>query len=322
MAGTTSGASTFAGLIDEVRVYNRALTATEIQTDMITPVGAPPPTDTTPPVRSNGQPSSALPAGTTQTTLSLTTNETATCRYSTTAGVTYGSMANTFSVTNGTSHSTLVTGLTNGGSYTFYVRCQDSAANANTTDFAIGFSVSQSGGDTIPPVVAITAPADSSSLTGTVQVTASATDNVGVVGVQFLLDGASLGSEDTTAPYASAWDTSTATAGPHTLAARARDAAGNTTTSPLINVAVGSGPLPSLSINNATVTEGDTGAVNATFTVTLSATSSQPVTVNYATLNGTAAAPADYVATERHPYLPCWDADYADRRPRCWGSAR
>ncbi len=233
----------FAGLIDDVRIYNRALTAAEIQTDMITPVGSAP-TDTTPPVRSNGQPSSALPAGTTQTTLSVTTNETATCRYSTTAGLAYAAMTNTFSVTNGTSHSTPVTGLTNGGSYTFYVRCQDAAANANPDDVAIAFSVSQPGGDTVPPVVALTAPADSSSLTGTVQVTANATDNVGVVGVQFLLDGANLGSEDTTAPYAYTWNTTTATAGPHTLAARARDAAGNTTTSTLINVAVGSGPLP------------------------------------------------------------------------------
>ncbi len=141
----------FAGLIDEVRVYNRALTATEIQTDMVTPVGAPP-SDSTPPVLSNGQPSTALPAGTTQTTLSLSTNETATCRYGATAGVAYGAMTNTFTVTNSTSHSTPASGLTNGGSYTFYVRCQDTAANVNTNDFAIAFSVSQPPADTTPPV--------------------------------------------------------------------------------------------------------------------------------------------------------------------------
>ena len=40
----------FSGLIDEVRIYNRALTATEIQTDMNTAIGGtPPPPDTTPP---------------------------------------------------------------------------------------------------------------------------------------------------------------------------------------------------------------------------------------------------------------------------------
>jgi hypothetical protein len=99
------------------------------------------PTDTTPPVRSNGLPSGALAAGTTQTTLSLTTNESATCRYATTAGVAYGSMPNTFATTGGTAQSTTVSGLSNGGSYGYFVRCQDTAGNANTNDFTIGFSV-------------------------------------------------------------------------------------------------------------------------------------------------------------------------------------
>src|SRR2546430_13959271 len=39
----------FAGRIDEVRIYNRALSAAEIQTDMNTGAGGPPPSDTTPP---------------------------------------------------------------------------------------------------------------------------------------------------------------------------------------------------------------------------------------------------------------------------------
>ena len=53
---------------------------------------------------------------------------------------------------------------------------------------------------------------------------------------------------------------------------------------------------PSLSVNDVTVTEGNSGTVNAAFTVTLSATSSQTVTVNYATANGTATVGSDYVA--------------------------
>jgi methionine-rich copper-binding protein CopC len=55
-------------------------------------------------------------------------------------------------------------------------------------------------------------------------------------------------------------------------------------------------PTPSLSINDATVTEGNSGTINAVFTVTLSAQSGQTVTVNYATANGTATAPSDYQA--------------------------
>ena len=130
----------FAGRLDEIRLYNRALTQGEIQTDMSTAVGGST-TDTTPPLRSNGLPIGTLAMGTTQTTLSLTTDEAATCRYSTTAGVAYGSMPNTFTTTGSTSHSRTVTGLTNGGSYTFYIRCVDGLANANLNDFTVTFSV-------------------------------------------------------------------------------------------------------------------------------------------------------------------------------------
>src|SRR5438309_766217 len=60
----------------------------------------------------------------------------------------------------------------------------------------------------------------------------------GVGGVQFLLDGANLGAEDTTSPYSVSWDTTAATNGTHTLSARARDAAGNQTTSSAVTVTV------------------------------------------------------------------------------------
>src|SRR5207249_1863118 len=97
--------------------------------------------DTAPPVRSGGQPPGTLPAGTTQTTLALTTNEAATCRYSPSAGVPYDAMTQTFATTGGIAHSTPVSGLVDGGSYAFYVRCLDAAANANPDDFAISFTV-------------------------------------------------------------------------------------------------------------------------------------------------------------------------------------
>ena len=44
------------------------------------------------------------------------------------------------------------------------------------------------------------------------------------------------------------------------------------------------------------VTEGDTGSIDATFTVTLTPASTQTVTVAWATANGTATAGSDYVA--------------------------
>ena len=59
----------------------------------------------------------------------------------------------------------------------------------------------------------------------------------------------------------------------------------------------GQGAGASLSVNDVSVTEGDTGTVNATFTVALSAAAAQTVTVQYATADGTAVAGADYTAS-------------------------
>src|SRR5205085_6910937 len=56
-------------------------------------------------------------------------------------------------------------------------------------------------------------------------------------------------------------------------------------------------PVPYVSISDVTVTEGNTGSVSATFTLSLSVASGTPVTVHYATANGTAAAGSDYTAT-------------------------
>src|SRR5262249_61177376 len=81
------------------------------------------------------------------------------------------------------------------------------------------------------PAVSITTPTGGASLSGTVSVAATASDNVGVVGVQFKLNGANLGAEVTTSPYSIAWSTTTSSNGSYTLTATARDAAGNLTTS-------------------------------------------------------------------------------------------
>lgn len=53
-------------------------------------------------------------------------------------------------------------------------------------------------------------------------------------------------------------------------------------------------PTPNITINDVTVTEGNSGTINATFTVTLSAASTSNVTVDFATADGTATAGSDY----------------------------
>jgi len=90
----------------------------------------------------------------------------------------------------------------------------------------IGFQAS--GGDTIPPTVAITSPANNAVVPrkANVTITATASDNVGVTRVEFLVNGA-LQCTDTTAPYSCTWRTPAAPNKTFTLQARAFDQAGN-----------------------------------------------------------------------------------------------
>ena len=91
--------------------------------------------------------------------------------------------------------------------------------------FAVGVET-----DSEPPSVAVTAPAAGATVSGTITVTASASDNFGVVSVDFY-EGATLLGTDTSAPYSVAWNTRLGPNGSHSLTALARDAAGMVTTS-------------------------------------------------------------------------------------------
>jgi len=132
------------------------------------------------------------------------------------------------------------------GSYAISAVARDSAGN-RTTSQAVYVTVSNA--DTTAPTVQITNPANGVTVSGTINVSATASDNIGVAGVQFQLDGAALGSEVSSAPFQVAWNTSNATAGSHQLTATARDAAGNRT-SATVTVSVSRGTpcrLPSRS---------------------------------------------------------------------------
>lgn len=91
--------------------------------------------------------------------------------------------------------------------------------------------------DTQAPSVSLTGPAAGSRVSGTVHVSAEASDNVGVSRVLFYVDGA-LAGEVTTAPFTWSWKTDSVPDGEHTLVANAYDAAGNVGKSAPVRVTV------------------------------------------------------------------------------------
>src|SRR5207247_952606 len=129
------------------------------------------------------------------------------------------------------------TATASNGAHTLTAIARDAAGN-RTTSSAVTVTVSNSTADTTPPTASITAPAAGSTVSATVTVSANASDNVGVAGVQFQLDGANLGAEMTAAPYSVSWNTTSASNASHSLTAIARDAAGNRTTASAITVTV------------------------------------------------------------------------------------
>ena len=122
-------------------------------------------------------------------------------------------------------------------------------------------------GDTTPPNLSLAAPAGGSSVSGTLNVDATASDDVGVQSVQFKLDGQDLGTLDTAAPYRVLWDTRSTTNGTHQLTAVARDAAGNIGTATAVSVTVQNDttvPTVSLTAPSAGATVSGSVTVRAT----------------------------------------------------------
>lgn len=106
--------------------------------------------------------------------------------------------------------------------------------------------------DTTSPTVFITSPTNGAQVSGTITITATASDNVGVAGVDFFVDATLIGT-DTTAPYSVSWNTTTVANGPHNLTATARDAAGNTNSS-TIGVSINNDTQPPTAPTNLTAT--------------------------------------------------------------------
>lgn len=244
------------------------------------------PSDTTPPVISSVNSSGLSSSG---ATITWTTDEASDSQVDYGTTISYGSSSSLTDTTpKVTSHSVSLSGLSASTTYHYRVKSRDAAGNLATgTDNTFTTSATA---DTTNPTVSITAPSNSTTVTGSsVTVSASASDNIGVAGVQFKLDGSNLGSEDTTAPYSITWDSTAASNASHSITAVARDAAGNSTTSSVVSVTVDN----TLPIVSDPTFSPDGGSFSTTQNVTLS-TATSGATIRYTTDGST---PSDTVGT-------------------------
>jgi hypothetical protein len=108
-------------------------------------------------------------------------------------------------------------------------------------DWVAAWAYDPATADTTAPVVTIQTPAPSAVVAGVVPLAATATDAKAILGVQFKVDGANLGPEDTSAPFEASWNTFLMNNGPHTITAVARDDSGNVGTSAARAVTVSNG---------------------------------------------------------------------------------
>ena len=227
LGGNTVWSEWFAGRIDEVRVYNRALPAAEISTDMTTPIiTGPPPPDTEPPTVTLTAPAAnAFVRGTVTVSATASDNVGVTSVQFLLDGQPLGAADTTdpYAVNWSTT-------LVADGPHTLSARAVVAKGNAGTTT-ARTVTV-----DNTAPAVSITSPADGATVSGAITVTASASDSSGITSVQFMLDGNPLGAPDTISPYTVSWPTSQTTNGSHVLTAVATDGAGLQTTSGAVKV--------------------------------------------------------------------------------------
>ncbi len=104
-------------------------------------------------------------------------------------------------------------------------------------DFAMQDAAPTGSADTTPPTVSLTSPANGATVAGTTTATATASDNVAVDHVDFLIDGA-VAYTSTNGLNTYSWYTRNLSNGAHTIAVRAVDTSGNSTTSTPITVYV------------------------------------------------------------------------------------
>ncbi len=163
---------------------------------------------------------------------------------------------------------------------TFWYTTEYYETTGNNWQTRIGsFKLADCGGGTPTdnaPTALITNPTNGSTVSGTVNVTANATDDNGVTKVEFFVDGTSIG-VDQTAPYSTSWDTTASSDGAHTVSVVATDTIGQTGNA-TVGVTVQNTPQVSIHVGNL---DGTATAVrknwNATVTITVFDAINNPV---------------------------------------------
>jgi hypothetical protein len=188
-----------------------------------------------------------------------------------------------------------------GGTHTITIRATDNCNSTTDASFNLVIPATTN--------TSLNSSANPSSLGQNVTFTATVTSSLGTPTptgtVQFKSDSANLGSAVTLVNGSAQLTTSSLSAGIHTITA---DYSGDASfLSGTGTLAGGQSVRPAISINDVSINEGDTGTVSASFTVTLSASSNQTVTVNFATADGTGHF---FVAPPPSPGAPPPGGDY------------
>jgi archaellum component FlaF (FlaF/FlaG flagellin family) len=203
------------------RAYDNAGNAEPVNTALLQ-------VDTTPPTSTIACNGAACGSGYFNAAVSVTLAATDNTGGSGVASIRYTTNGTDPSTTNGTVYSAA---FSVAATTTVKYRAYDKVGNAEAVNSQL-ISI-----DTIPPTVAVTSPTAGALLSGTVNLTANASDNVAVDHVDFLVDGKVVATA-TSAPYSVSWNSTSVPDGLHTVTARAVDSAGNSTTSAGVSVNV------------------------------------------------------------------------------------
>jgi hypothetical protein len=111
------------------------------------------------------------------------------------------------------------------------------------------------------PTTSITAPANGATVSGTVNVSASASDDVGVTSLEIYIDGVAKASNTNSSSLIYSWNTTQVSNGQHQIYSKAYDSAGHVTTSSIVTVTVSNVALAAPSFVSATAASAFGGIV-------------------------------------------------------------